>query len=508
VKVAQDAASSDEDGLNHISKPAAWVDSDDERIFVSLASTNRLRKLRVTEDEDVISGKEYIKRLRKQYGVWSYVICMPYLTRLRFMKLNPVPDWVVDAALHAPNGKRGRSDLEQDDSSDDNSDDNRGEVEYSTQPLGTLLRNTADLVKPSPHKTKKRKLRPEAINIQRMKNIANSGPSAITCLQVHPTLPFLVASGPSSRMDIYHMHSNPPDYSSIVTSLFVKKTPLTTTSFSPIASDPRIFLSARRRYFHVWNLDTGIVEKITRIYGHSSEQRSMEKFKVSSTGLHIAFLGSAQKGGGVLNILDMQTMQWIAQARIESHGGIADFEWWGDGKGICVAGKNGEVTEWSLEERRAVARWLDEGAVGTTVLALGGRSGRSELGGDRWVAIGSTSGIVNLYSRRQWLEDGAHADNAHVPPAPRPVRTLDQLTTPISVLVFAPDGQVLCMASRWKRDALRLVHLPSASVFRNWPTASTPLGRISAVAWSDVGGALKLVVANEAGRVMCWEVRE
>lgn len=46
--------------------PPAWEDSDDERIRISLVSIPRLRKLRTTADEDVIDGKEYIRRLRKQ----------------------------------------------------------------------------------------------------------------------------------------------------------------------------------------------------------------------------------------------------------------------------------------------------------------------------------------------------------------------------------------------------------------------------------------------------------
>lgn len=47
-------------------KKAVWDDSDDERVVVSLADNPRLRKLRVTEEENLISGKEYQKRLRKQ----------------------------------------------------------------------------------------------------------------------------------------------------------------------------------------------------------------------------------------------------------------------------------------------------------------------------------------------------------------------------------------------------------------------------------------------------------
>lgn len=45
----------------------AWEDSDDERLVVSLASVPQLRKLRETAEDDMVNGKEYARRLRKQY---------------------------------------------------------------------------------------------------------------------------------------------------------------------------------------------------------------------------------------------------------------------------------------------------------------------------------------------------------------------------------------------------------------------------------------------------------
>ena len=51
----------------------AWEDSDDERIMVSLASVPRLRKLRKFEGEDMVNGKEYIRRLRRQYATCSWL---------------------------------------------------------------------------------------------------------------------------------------------------------------------------------------------------------------------------------------------------------------------------------------------------------------------------------------------------------------------------------------------------------------------------------------------------
>lgn len=474
--------------------------------------------------EDVVNGKDYAKRLRRQFEL-----------------LNPRPEW-AQHAMQKPAKKRRR--LSDDAGSDDNaaSDDDMDmdDDTPSVAPLSKLLQNADSLIRhpnPPPGGGKKRKLRPEVLNIQRTADIPTTSPSPITSLSFHPHLPLLLSSGPSSTLYLHHLTPSPSAPTTtpnpLLTSLHIRNTPLTTTAFHPTG---RIFLSARRRYFHIWHLPTGRVEKIARVYGHQHEQRSMERFALSPDGNHMALLGSARKAGGVINLLSASTLQWVAQVRIESRGGIADFAWWRDSRGLCVAGKSGEVTEWSLVSQSVVARWQDEGAVGTTVLALGGQHERanSPIGTDRWVVVGSSSGIVNIYDRRAWLAQHAPASAAGqqppivVPAQPKPTKTLDHLTTPTSHLAFSPDGQLLVMASKWKRDALRLVHMPSCTVFRNWPTSATPLGRITGVAvcagevvgvggrGRDVAGEGKegggdvlyvLAVANEQGKVRVWEVR-
>ncbi|KAK8227477.1 WD40-repeat-containing domain protein [Phyllosticta capitalensis] len=511
-------ASDDESDYAEAGQDApAWEDSDDERMVVSLASVPRLRKLRKNEGEDLINGKEYARRLRRQ-----------------FERLHPTPEWAQKGgATRKPSKKRRRISQAGESSAEETSSDEDMDVDeddISTQPLAQLLKDADGLTRGHEKGVaKKRKLRPEVLDIQRTKDISGTQPSAITSLSFHPTYPLLLSSGPSSTLYLHHIQPTPPNPNPLLTSLHIKRTPLTTTAFHPSSSDARIFLSARRRYFHIWNLNSGTIEKVSRVYGHAHEQRSMERFALSPNGKYMALQGSARKGGGVINILDAHTLQWRCQARVESRGGIADFAWWANGAGLAIAGKNGEVSEWDVERQCLVGRWMDEGAVGTSVVALGGRSGREDwLGGDRWVAVGSSSGIVNIYDRRAWLSQAAQtssasSSNGNIPPAPKPTRVLDHLTTPISHLRFSPDGQLLAMASRWKRDALRLVHLPSCTVYRNWPTSGTPLGRITAVAWGDAavvnqaaeeagnGGSadaeVLLAVANEQGKIRLWEVR-
>lgn len=480
------------------------MDSDDEHLKVSLASAPRLRKLRRTEAEDVVNGREYAKRLRHQFEL-----------------LNPRPDWAQHALQTPARKKRKVSEDARPDADDLSGGDMAADEDVpSVAPLSKLLQTAESLVRSSgPGAGKKRKLSPEVVDIQRTKDIAGTQPSGITSLSFHPQLPLLLSSGPSSTLYLHHISPSPPapTPNPLLTSLHIRGTPLSTTAFHP--TDSRIFLSARRRYFHVWNLSTGRVEKVARVYGQQHEQRSMENFKLSPDGKHMALLGSARKGGGVINILSAATLQWTTQVRIESRGGIADFAWWRDGKGLCIAGKSGEITEWSIYSQSLVARWQDEGAVGTTTLALGGQHElvKSLIGTDRWVVIGSSSGIVNIYDRRAWLTDAQTPTNQRsqpIPFEPKPTRTLDHLTTPISHLHFSPDGQVLAVASKWKRDAMRLVHLPSCTVFKNWPTASTPLGRITGVAFAD-GGIVGeegnvhcvLAVANEQGKIRLWEIR-
>lgn len=471
--------------------------------MISLATVPRLRKLRRTEGEDVINGKEYSRRLRQQFEL-----------------LNPKPEWAQTAG-GKPAHKKRRTSAGAESSEDEAGFDEEMDVDDevpNVAPLSQLLQDAQSLVRESGRGSgKKRKIRPETIDIQRTKDIPGVQPSAITSLSFHPSLPLLLSSGPSSTLYLHHLASSPPapTPNPLLTSLHIRGTPLTTTAFHP--KDSRIFLSARRRYFHVWNLQTGQVEKVTRVYGQQHEQRSMERFKLSPDGKYMALQGSGRKGGGVINILSASTLQWTAQARVESRGGIADFAWWRDGKGLCIAGKSGEITEWSIQDQRTVARWQDEGAVGTTTLSLGGHHEfvKSSIGTDRWISIGSSSGIVNIYDRREWLASPAPAGKAvdqPVPIAPKPTKTLDHLTTPTSHLAFSPDGQIMVMASKWKRDALRLVHLPSCTVFKNWPTSSTPLGRITGVAFCGgdiVGGDVHsvLAVANEQGKIKLWEIR-
>lgn len=145
---------------------AAWSDSDDERITISLTSRTQLRKLRRSEADDIITGKEYSRRLRKQ-----------------FQLLNPVPAWVKEANRHVRKKRRTSSGSEVTDSSGDEGMDLDDEGALSAQPLARLLQDVSSLSrtkKPKDGERKKRRLQPNAIDIQKMQPFASSGPVSLS----------------------------------------------------------------------------------------------------------------------------------------------------------------------------------------------------------------------------------------------------------------------------------------------------------------------------------------
>ena len=493
---ALDLAQTEQAAQENTEEAPAWEDSDDERLTVSLATATRLRKLRNSEAEDMVSGTEYARRLRQQY-----------------LRLYPVPEWANDAGPGSKRRRR-RSSAGSASSASDMDLDSDGETVDSPLPLDTFLRSASSFL-PSPQdKTttpKRRKLRPETLDIQRTRDIPDTHKAGVSSLAFHPTHPILLSTSTSSIMYLHHINpSAHPVPNPALTSLQVQRTDLRRAAFLGPQGDAVLF-AGRRRYLHAWHLASGAVQKVTKVLGHQREQRSMERFRASPCGRFLGLVASDKKGGGMVNVVNAASMQWIAQARVDGRGGVADFAWWGDGEGLTIAGRDGQVAEWSLGSRRTVGVWRDEGSVGGTVMALGGRGGPAGLGGDRWVVVGSNSGVVNVYDRNELVvkppQGKAAAADApvEVKKLPTPARSFEQLTTSVSVVTFSPDGQLLAFGSLHKKDALRLVHLPSCTVYRNWPTEQTPLGRITAVAFS--AGSDVLAVANDVGKIRLWEIR-
>lgn len=443
----------DSDEENVIQEDDAWEDSDDENVKVSLVNTATLKKLRKLETDTNISGRSYVTRLRSQ-----------------FEKIYPRPEWIEKLEDEERFSGEDDSDIEMEDV-----EENVQVKDNDTNSVLRILQSTQKFI----ITTQLKLVPPQKLAITRLKdaNYQKLSKSAIQSLSFHHSHPLLLTGGFDKTMRIYHIDGK---INNLVTSLFVHNTPISTCGFSSLESESKnlIFVAGRRRYMNKWDLNSGDVEKISRLYGHEQYQKSFEYFKISAKGNFIGLTGS----GGWCNILNGSTGQWIKGFKVE--GLIADFEFSKDETFIIIINKSGQIWEYDLtsSSTRIIKKWQDDGGIGITRIALGGK--------DRWIAVGSNNGVVNIYDRNS--------------ESTRPFKTVENLVSSISTLKFNADGQILCIASKAKRDALRLVHMPSGTVFSNWPTSGTPLGRVTSVDFSPNNEMF--AVGNEGGKITLWRL--
>ncbi|ANB15050.1 Utp18p [Sugiyamaella lignohabitans] len=443
---------------------AAWIDSDDEKLQVSLKSSDKLKKLRKSLADNVVDGKEYTRRLRS-----------------RFEKMYPVPKW---ARQEEPKSK-GKSDSNSSDEEDNDieMDDSEEPRALTADPLAKLLTTQSTYIS----KSIPRLLPPSVLDITRLKDANSSlvSKSGVQTLDFHPTHPLLLSGGYDRTLRMYHIDgkSNP-----VATSLHVRSSPFQTALFHKDGT--KVFAGGRRRNLYIWDIETGKVDTITRMYGHEDSQKSMEKFRLSPDGQYIGLIGS----GGWVNILSTASGQWVTGAKVE--GVIADIAWHktGNFSNLSIVNTGGDIWEWDSRARKFSDKWKDEGGLGVTTMSIGGKN-------DRWCAVGSASGIVNVYDRKNPVV-GMKLSEAEAP-IYKPKAVLDQLVTSISSLQFSPDGQMLAMGSRAKKDSFRIAHVPSFTVFKNWPTSGTPLGRVTSVAFTP--GTEMICAGNDAGKARLWK---
>lgn len=427
---------------------AAWVDSDDDKTAVSVVST-RLKKLRHTQEETTLSGAAYVARLRAQ-----------------FEKIYPRPEW-ADSFGDEAEGDDFVEEAEED-----------AAVGINTATLASILNSTNNYIKSST-----KLLPPTRLEISRLKdaNAVRRARSGIQSMSFHPLHPLLITGGFDRTLRIYHIDGRTNKFVSLI---HFRDLPIQTCLFVPGLN--LVYAAGRRRYMTRWNVFTGEVEKISRMYGQDKFQRSYEYFKVSPAGTFVALQGSS----GYVNLVNGTTGQFVRGFKIEGY--VADFEFSSDEKVLLVANHAGDMWEFSVESAstKILRRWTDTGAVAVTKLRFGGP-------GDRWLAVGTKSGVVHLYDRSTFAALAAGAN-------PTPFKQVENLVTEISHLSFSPDGQILSISSKQKKDALKLVHLPLGTVFSNWPTSGSPLGRVTVTQFSPNGQML--AIANDVGKVTLWRL--
>ncbi|XP_053631136.1 U3 small nucleolar RNA-associated protein 18 homolog isoform X2 [Cherax quadricarinatus] len=231
-------------------------------------------------------------------------------------------------------------------------------------------------------------------------------------------------------------------------------------------------------HFYVYDMEAAKEMKI-----HCSkmeEKRSLKSFVVSPDGKLLVFLGTK----GHLHIYDTTTLSHINT--LYSPEDLTSAAFSENGSKMYTNGSGGDVFIWDMNSLACVHRFIDDGCIDGTSIAVSP--------GNQYLACGSSSGVVNVY-------DMASVSNK----TPCPVKILDKLVTPVSALTFNSSTEILAMASEYLDNAVKLVHFPSMTYFNNFPGRQYSMRRVQILNFSPKSGFL--AAGNNIGGAFLYRLK-
>lgn len=436
---------------------AAWHDADDDAVQVDLRhGADRAKKLRKSAQETVVSGEEYQERLRSHLATVHRGVRWATETLRDDSSADAGPTVLV--AADAANAGRPS--------------------------LKSLLSSTGSLVKRSAVSSK---LSPHHIYMQRLRDANKDHPSDVVCQHIdfHPRstfssgVPIFATCGFDSLLRIFALDE---DKNPLLSSAATPKMPMNTALFD-LAHGSEVVCGGWRPFFYTFDLESSKLRKCLGIVG--KEMSSFAHF-VMSPAVGCPYIAFLDEPNGAISLVDRTTKHWVADAKMSGAVSAACFS--SDGGRLLSFGSDGEVYIWDMRSLgRCMHKFRDEGCIKGTAVAM------SPDGG--YIATGSNTGVVNIY-RTEDAMNGAD---------PVPARALMNLTSSISGLRFNHDGQILSMHSNVVKDALRLVHLPSMTVFQNFPSSQKyPLKYVSSCAFSP--NSRYITVGNDKGKIQLYRI--
>jgi U3 small nucleolar RNA-associated protein 18 len=197
-------------------------------------------------------------------------------------------------------------------------------------------------------------------------------------------------------------------------------------------------------------------------------EKSLEKMVLSPCGRFMVVLGR----DGYIILVSLLTKQWAGNLKINGYVSCVAFH----SDQLFALGDDCVIHQFDLNTMECVKTIQDDGMIKPTSIAV------SPDG--RFIATGSNTGVVHLYKDYKL------------------VKAIMNIVTSISTILFHPSNQIMLLASKYAKDSLKVVHLGTSQVFKNWPTSATPLGYVSDCSFSSNGRFL--AIGNAKGKVLLY----
>lgn len=412
-------------------RKAAWVDEDDE-LDEEVDMKHRYRSDLIRgEAESTMSKQKLQQRMREQFQ----------------KSMGGTPSWAESGVKKT---KRADDDDEEEEEEEDEDDE--------------LLRRTGNFVASSDRLPR---------GILRMKkclhaNSTRPSEDRLTTVQFHPSAQVVMTAGLDQSVSLFQVDgkTNPK-----IQSIHLERFPIHKAQFSQDGQTV-IATSLKNKMFYLYDMMEGRITPVHTVRGLNEAR--VKEFSVCPEGGALLLTGT----NGYLHLLTLQTKEVVRSMKI--NGDVSGVAFSHDGSKVFAQSEDGEVYVWDMRSSRCVNRFTDEGCVKGTSIAAS-RNGQ-------YLACGSQSGVVNVYSQEACLKSAN----------PKPLKAVMNLLTSATSLTFNPSSEILAIASRVEDEATRLVHLPSLTVFSNFPVSKRKfVYRASCLDFSPHSGFFSL--ANNKG---------
>lgn len=394
----------------------------------SRAGTKKLRKLREEQEETQISGAEYELRLRKL-----------------FEKLHPRPVWASLAVRKASEGERIK--------------------ESGREALSNLLSRDTGLVARVTKKGKQGQSRlPQGqLEMERLRNANESQGRAtfspIESLSFHPSnrAHVLMTTTKDRRLRLFQVDGNT---NPLLETLHIAELPMQSALFHPSGSS--ILLSGPRPFFYSHDLESGKTVKSTPWRGFGSSAVGAEEKDLSNVCFQSFAKDSNRSllaiGGrrGAIHLLEWGSVGGSGGGSLvgslHMNAPLAGVTWNSSKPHSLVSLSTlGIVHSWDIRNMKCEVQKSDPGLYAP-------KSIKASPNGDWW-AIGSDSGIVNMYGSE--IIDSSHNSKTTM----QSQKSIKNITLTTTSLHFNHSSEMLALASDKKKDALKVVSAASLFYF-------------------------------------------
>ncbi|KAI4533417.1 U3 small nucleolar RNA-associated protein 18 homolog [Ovis canadensis] len=297
----------------------------------------------------------------------------------------------------------------------------------------------------------------------------------VSSVQFHPRAQVVMVAGLDNAVSLFQVDgkTNPK-----IQSIYLEKFPIFKACFSANGEEV-LATSTHSKILYVYDMLAGKLIPVHQVRG--LKEKIVRSFEVAPDGSFLLINGVA----GYLHLLSMKTKELIGSMKI--NGRIAASTFSSDSKKVYASSGDGDVYVWDVNSRKCLNRFVDEGSLYGLSIATS-RNGQ-------YVACGSNCGVVNIYNQDSCLQETN----------PKPIKAVMNLVTGVTSLTFNPTTEILAIASANMKEAVRLVHLPSFTVFSNFPVVKKKnISLIHTMDFSPRSGYFAL--GNEKGKALMYRL--